>query len=247
MFEHEFLQSVTLYAAGALSGTEKEDFERHLATGCEICERELRVFQETTAMLAYGLPDRKLPAGLKAKIYQRLEFEKPQTSQTDWNRVLRLAAAIAFIALLGSIIWWQDRELDSQQQRIHEFEFAFKQQKQEIAWLRDPSVQLAMLTGLQPAPGAKGKMVWNPTQAKGIFYANWLPPLPQGKSYQLWVIGAHGPVSAGVFDPNAHGSAVVTVSHIAFQGGALQFAVTIEPRGGLPQPSGQMVLAGKPL
>jgi Anti-sigma-K factor rskA/Putative zinc-finger len=247
MYEHEFLQSIPLYASGALSGKEKEEFERHLARGCEICEVELRIYQETAAMLVYGLPNRKLPEGLKAKIYQRIDFKQSQSIKTDWNRILRLAAAIAFIALLGSIVWWQDQQLDSRDERIREFEIALNQQKQEIAWLRDPSVQLAMLTGLQPAPGAKGKMLWNPTQSKGIFYANWLPPLPQGKSYQLWVIGAHGPVSAGVFDPNAHGSAVVTISRIAFHGGALQFAVTIEPRGGLPQPSGQMVLAGKPL
>jgi len=29
--------------------------------------------------------------------------------------------------------------------------------------------------------------------------------------------------------------------------GSLQFAVTIEPAGGVPQPTGSMVLAGKPL
>jgi anti-sigma-K factor RskA len=247
MFEHDFLQLVPLSAAGALSGEDKEAFERHMAQGCEICEAELRIYQETAAMLPFALSNRPLPKGLKAKISTRIELEAPRQKRFDWNRTLSLAAAIAFFALAASIVWWQDHELKLKQGEISELTTALKQQKQEIAWLRDPSVQLALLTGLQPAPGAKGKMLWNPSQSKGIFYANWLPALPPGKSYQLWVIGKGGPVSAGVFDPNAGGSAVVTVSDVAFRGGALQFAVTIEPRGGLPKPSGEMVLAGKPL
>lgn len=248
MFEHTFLQLVPLSAAGVLSGEEKEAFDRHLAEGCEICEPEMRIYEETASMLAFGLPNRPLPKGLKEKISRQIEFEPPQQQRFNWNKTLALAAMIAFFAIAASIIWWQDSELKMQQSEVSDLTLALKQQKQEITWLRDPSVQLALLTGLQPATaGAKGKMLWNPSQSKGIFYANWLPPLPAGKSYQLWVIGNSGPVSAGVFDPGAGGSAVVTISHISFSGGALQFAVTIEPRGGLPKPSGQMVLAGKPI
>lgn len=247
MFEHEFLQKVPLYAAGALNKAEREEFESHLSDGCELCESELRIYEETAAMLPFALPNRALPAGLKQKILARIESEAPAAKKLDWKRSVAVAAAIAIFTLAASIIWWQDQQLKRVQSEVASLEKNLRLQKQEIAWLRDPSVQLALLTGLQPAPGAKGRMLWNPAQSKGIFYANWLPPLPAGKSYQLWVIGANGPVSAGVFDPSAGGSAVVTISQIAFRGGALQFAVTIEPRGGLPKPSGAMVLTGKPL
>jgi len=245
MFEHEYLESIPLYALGALTGAEKDRLERHLQQGCEICEPELVIFCETAVRLPYALPQRRLQPEVKEKLRQRLE--PGASSRFNWKPAMLAAASIAFIILTGAFFWKQNRELLQRKSEIAQFRKVLRVQKQEIEWLRDPSVQLALLTGMQPAPAAKAKMLWSPNASKGIFYCDWLPPLPAGKSYQLWVIGAHGPVSAGVFDPDPRGSAVVTVSRVSFRGGALQFAVTIEPRGGVPQPTGSMVLAGKPL
>jgi len=247
MFEHEYLESIPLYAIGALTGAEKEKLERHLAAGCEICEPELVIFWETAGRLPYALPQRKLRRELKDTIRNRLDQEYKVPVQSNWKRALLAAASIIFVMLAAALFWKQNRELVQKESEISQMQHVLRQQTQEIEWLRDPSVQLALLTGLQPTPAAKAKMLWSPNASKGIFYCDWLPPLPAGKSYQLWVIGAKGPVSAGVFDPDARGSAVVTVSKVSYQGGALQFAVTIEPRGGVPQPTGSMVLAGKPL
>jgi anti-sigma-K factor RskA len=119
-------------------------------------------------------------------------------------------------------------------------------QQQEIEWLRDPSVQFALLAGMDPQPQANARMIWNPSESRGMLYVNRLQPLPSEKDYQLWVIGNQGPVSAGIFSPNERGNAVITISPI-YQSptGSLQFAVTIEPKGGVPQPTGSMILAGR--
>lgn len=247
MFEHEYLESILLYAVGALSGSAKEKLERHLEEGCEICEPELMIFCETADRLPYALPQRRLRPELKEKIRMRLSREHSARAPSNWKPVLLAAASVVFVVLTAALFWKQNRELLQKESEIAQVQQLLRQQKMEIEWLRDPSVQLALLTGLQPTPAAKAKMLWSPNASKGIFYCDWLPPLPAGKSYQLWVIGAKGPVSAGVFDPDSRGSAVVTVSRVSYQGGALQFAVTIEPRGGVPQPTGSMVLAGKPL
>ncbi len=247
MFEHEFLESIPLYAAGALTGSAKEKLERHLEEGCEICEPELMIFRETVDRLPYALPQRRLRPELKETIRKRLEREQTTPPVLNWKPVLLAAASVVFVLLAAALFSKQNRELLQKESEIVQIQQVLRQQKMEIEWLRDPSVQLALLTGLQPTPAAKAKMLWSPNASKGIFYCDWLPPLPAGKSYQLWVIGAKGPVSAGVFDPDPRGSAVVTVSKVSYQGGALQFAVTIEPRGGVPQPTGSMVLVGKPL
>ena len=247
MFEHEYLESIPLYAIGVLSGSAKEKLERHLEEGCEICEPELIIFRETADRLPFALPQRKLRPELRETIRKRLDQEYKIPARRDWKRVVLAAASIIFVMLAGALFWKSNRELLQKESEIAQIQQVLRQQKHEIEWLRDPSVQLALLTGLQPAPAAKAKMLWSPNASKGIFYCDWLPPLPAGKSYQLWVIGAKGPVSAGVFDPDPQGAAVVTVSRVSYQGGALQFAVTIEPRGGVPQPTGSMVLAGKPL
>ena len=148
----------------------------------------------------------------------------------------------------GALFWNQNLQVIKKDKEIARIQKILGNQEKEIEWLRDPSVQLALLTGMEPAPHAKGKMVWNPLVSKGIFYVSFLPQLSREKSYQLWLIGKKGPVSAAVFDADQQGNAVVTISRI--QGapqGAIQFAVTIEPRGGVPQPTGSMILSGQPL
>jgi hypothetical protein len=132
--------------------------------------------------------------------------------------------------------------------QIAALEETLKQKDAEISWLRDPGVQLALLTGLAEASHAKGKMIWHPTEHKGIFYVESLPQLEQTKAYQLWVIGAHGPVSAGVFETDKRGAAVVTIERVEGSvEGSLQFAVTIERAGGVQKPTTNPILIGKPI
>jgi anti-sigma-K factor RskA len=71
----------------------------------------------------------------------------------------------------------------------------------------------------------------------------WVEPAPANKSYQLWVVPMEGkPVSAGVID---HGGPIHPWMMKLPQGMAAKaFAVTLEPVGGMPQPTGPMVLVG---
>jgi anti-sigma-K factor RskA len=247
MFEHDYLELIPLYSLGALSGKERERLELHLQQGCELCDEELRSFNDTSSLLPYGLSGVPLPSGLKERTRSRLEKEiGAGGAAIRWRRVWAIAAAIAVVALAAALLWQRD-QLSERDREIAVMQKQLSDQGREIAWLRDPSVQLALLTGLEAAPQARAKIVWNPDVSRGIFYVNSLPPLAAGKSYQLWVIGNQGPVSAAVFEPGSNGTAVITVSQMSYKGGVLQFAVTIEPHGGVPQPTGKMVLAGKPL
>lgn len=251
MFEHEFLQQIPAYAIGGLSGSERKGIDDHLDGGCEVCEAELLILLETSNLLPHALPAYRVPAGLKKKVndrIDRIESQRPVPATASTSFLLRIAAAVAVVAIGALLFWRQQTVIQERKEQISMLELQLKQQRSEINWLRDPSVQLAMLTGLADAPGAHGKMIWSPAESKGMFYADALPKLASGKSYQLWVIGSKGPVSAGVFEPNQQGAAIVTITQIGgAANGSLQFAVTIEPRGGLAQPSGAMVLAGKPL
>jgi anti-sigma-K factor RskA len=258
MMKHEFLELLPGYATGTLNAREQASIEAHLKQGCEVCEAELVIFLETFHRLPYALPSQELPPELKEKIRQRLGREIQMDAKargTNWGFLLRVAAVAAFLAIAIAIYHQKNDALLKKETQIAQIEKQLRElrqevnnQKQEISWLRDPSVQLAMLVGMQQDANARAKIVWNPNASRGVFFVNSLPPLPAEKSYQLWVIGAQGPVSAGVFDTTQQGSAVVTISKIDSPvPNVLQFAVTIEPRGGLPKPSGSIVLAGKPL
>jgi len=247
MQKHDFLESVPLYALDALQGVEKQRLQEHLEKGCELCESELRVYAETGSRLPYSLPNSPLPPQLKEQIWSKIQAEVPSKNRMIWPWIA-VAAAIAIAVFTG---WWisqMNRQIAQSNTELVDLRKELLQQRKEIEWLRDPSVQLALLTGLEPAPQARGKIVWNPQASRGLFYVNSLPKISSDKSYQLWVIGNAGPVSAGVFSIDAKGGAVVTITRIEGTAqGSLQFAVTIEPSGGVPKPTGSMVLAGKPL
>lgn len=260
MLNHEFLDYIPAYVAGALTSVERERLEKHLQTGCDICEPELRIYGETIGRLPQALPVIPLPSGLKAKVHSRLQsegFMKPVRLQTKSNATpyLMLAASLAAAAFAAFLYWNANLELKSKNDllaskdaQISEMQKVLENQKTEINWLRDPGVQLALLTGIVNGNETKAKMIWHPVEHKGIFYVQSLPQLVSEKSYQLWVIGAQGPVSAGVFEPDKQGSAVLTVERIEGPvDGQPLFAVTIEPYGGVPKPTGTPIMTGKPL
>lgn len=258
MPKHEFLETLPSYAVGALRGAGLERMEAHLRAGCDLCESELQGLSLTVSRLPLGLADHPVPAGLKEKLRSRIEREfparKPQTPKSPVNAWMA-AAAVMILVVSGALLWRQQAavsELQSrlaqQRSQIEKFDRSLASQKKEIQWLRDPAVQLALLSGLELAPGAKARMIWNPVEQKGILYAQALPALTSDRSYQLWIIGDAGPVSGGIVEPDASGRAVLSISRIVGMAkGNLQFAVTIEPHGGVPKPTGSMVLAGKPI
>ena len=107
--------------------------------------------------------------------------------------------------------------------------------------LRDPATRVVTLRGLGPSPEATGWVIWH--QAGGqLFVAN-LPPAPPGKAYELWTIGETVPRPAGVFRVDAEGRATHRVEPVAGGRPVKVFAVTLEPEGGVPAPTGPMVLA----
>jgi anti-sigma-K factor RskA len=96
----------------------------------------------------------------------------------------------------------------------------------------------------QQAGGAPGQahVLYN-ARLGLVLYSGEIAPAPAGKSYQLWLVPAQGtPVSAGVLAANQPNGAIV----VRLQPGvpAQAFAVTLEPEGGRPQPTGPKVLVG---
>jgi len=93
-------------------------------------------------------------------------------------------------------------------------------------------------------PVPQGKAFYH--SRKGlVFYAANLPALAAGRTYQLWLVPAAGnPLSAGIFPVDASGNGAVLLPALPAGVAAKAFAVTVEPEGGVPQPTGPKVLVG---
>ncbi|HEV8243397.1 MAG TPA: anti-sigma factor [Nitrospirales bacterium] len=109
--------------------------------------------------------------------------------------------------------------------------------------LSSPTTKMADLRGTDMAKDAYALVFMEPDTHRGFFYANNLPELPAGKTYQLWVI-TDKPVSAGLFSIDRGRKGRVMMRDVPVIANIKQFAVSMEPDGGRPQPSGSIYLAG---
>ena len=96
------------------------------------------------------------------------------------------------------------------------------------------------------ADGSSAQMLWSRTRGI-VLSASRLPAPGTDKTYQLWLVTNGPSVSAGVFNPDPTGRATLVVdAPPKIVGPVVGAAITVEPTGGRPTPSGQMLLTRFP-
>jgi anti-sigma-K factor RskA len=135
-------------------------------------------------------------------------------------------------------------QLAQRERQVHDLGEALAQRDEIVTLLRSPRVKVVALAGVEQMKAAGALLLFDPQTKKAFFYAFNMPPLPTGKTYQLWAI-MDKPVSAGTFhlDAGQKGRLLIrSVPDIAHIG---KFAVSLEPEGGRPQPTGEIYLIGQ--
>jgi len=102
-------------------------------------------------------------------------------------------------------------------------------------------VRATTLAGQAPATAAHARVYLSRTHGL-LAIAEALPALSGGRVYQLWTIVGGQPFSNGLLEVDAAGRAQLLTG--APPGEAEAYAVTIEPAGGVPAPTGDRVLLG---
>jgi anti-sigma-K factor RskA len=110
--------------------------------------------------------------------------------------------------------------------------------------LSTPQVSLVRLAGLSPSPGASARLLWNPLGREGVLLTSGLPQIPRDRVYELWAIAGNEPVPAGIFEVDSAGHAFLPLPPLPGPKRFDKFAVTLEPAGGVPKPTGPMHLLG---
>ncbi|HEX6042750.1 anti-sigma factor, partial [Longimicrobium sp.] len=119
-----------------------------------------------------------------------------------------------------------------------------REREATLAAVSAPAVRVIDLASSARAePG--GRMFWDARTNRWTFFAHNLPGVRRGREYQLWLITPGSrKIPAGTFRPGPRGEAHVEATY-ALPADSLQaVAVTEEPTGGLPQPSGPVVIVG---
>lgn len=249
------------HALGALDGDDLHELEAHLASGCAECRRQLDLWQRDLEALAGSVTPLEPSETTRARVLRLAAGAA--VSAPAARHVPRwlpfAAAALLLLALWGAAgqlrMRGEVQRLRAERERLEERVAALDREvdqaraearraAQALQVIAAPGVQSVVLAGLGPTPGAAGHTYVNPQTRDALFYAFNLPPLQRDKTYQLWFIAGGKPVSAGTFAVDPRGTGSLRVERVVDVKDIQAWAVTIEPQGGVPQPTGAMVLKG---
>ena len=259
------------YALGQLSPDDRRDVESHVRE-CDACAADLRELSIVMEGIAHSVDPVAPPPALRGLVLSSLasQAQEPRRTPADSNVVAMptmgvkirrgvhpgwLAAAAVLILGLAAALYSssETRRLlvdDVQEAQAasvdlqRRIELYAEQADLAVAILTASDMQPIAMSGKANATATTARAYWSPTRGL-LIVANDLPMPPPGRIYQVWVIGGGKPISAGLLGDQGAGRGMLIVpppSGVA--PGTVTVAVTDEPPGGLPAPSGDIRLAG---
>ena len=259
------------YVLNALDEDDRRTFEQALATATPDMRLTLAQMQRAARHLSAAAEQQEPPAYLRARILSAVAARSPSQNPAGLLDRLadllglstpRVAVTVAFGLLLaaGGIGGYTlslrntARTLAvtvlQQQQQLAELTGELEKKEVLLSVLAARTVEMVLMNGLEVNPNGYGKVIWDPARRAAILQVSNLPTIPTDRDYQLWVIRNQVPISAGVFAiRQGVQEAFFRIENLAEtdRRSINAFAITLEPAGGVLQPTGPMYLLGSPL
>jgi anti-sigma-K factor RskA len=251
-----------LYALGALEGDEKRAIEAHLAV-CPDCAAKLAEARGRVAMISFAAPRVSPSLRVKTKLLARMRADaasgvpkrEPHEAPSPvaagilgrwWGAVLAPIGVALVVATV--FLWNQNERLDRELADLRQTVAVQRKNLEEAHHAADLLAgHDTIVVPLAPMPGtpkdSMARVTYNEHMGMLMYDGN-LAPAPAHMSYQLWLVPMQGdPINAGVFNPKP-GQTEHWMMHLRPGVTPKAFAITIEPAGGMPHPTGPKVLAG---
>jgi anti-sigma-K factor RskA len=262
--DHEDVRSqLGAFVLGALTPAEQAGVRAHLAV-CDECAAEARALQPAADALAWSVDPVEPPPAVKQRILSSIAampaakpaIVTPSRSLAPW---LAAAASLALAVGLGAYasqlrgrVLTLEQELrqailqvQAGQQLTAQARLVASDAQRQLSVLTAPDLRQVALKGQAVAPQAVAHALWS--RSRGLlFAASDLPPLPPGRTYQLWVIsGNMPPISDNwIFKTGASGDVTTMFATPVTLPTPTLMAVTVEPEGGRASPTLPLYLAG---
>jgi Anti-sigma-K factor rskA len=263
-----------LYALGAVDEDTASGIDDFLLEATPEQQHEISELREVAALLPLALPLPNVPEIIRDRLFVRISAEAQSASvdsdetqaelQTDGStepyeesakvlafthaprreasatRWLLLAATVLLTFTSGYLLWRNYHLQNENSQLARENERV----RNEVREIVSPATRIVAMAGKE-APEASAKVVWDTTRQTWVIYIFNLPPPPTDKQYQLWYVKGDAKISAAVFDTNPTGEKVLKLDLPPdVVKGLAATAVTLEPKGGSPQPTSNLYLLG---
>jgi hypothetical protein len=228
--DFELLELATPYALHAVSDAERAEIERRVAAApapvAAAFDDEVRAVRETMAVVSAATaaePPARLRTATLAALAGAGPFPGPRSR---WRTaVFASAAAIAIgVAAFGVGVLTRPPAPQTVAEQV----------------LAAPDVRMIS----RPLANGTATVMFSRDRNAGVLVMNNVPPPPAGTVYQMWLIGANGPASAGTMGTSAMAPSMKET--LTDLGSATALAFTMEPGTGSPQPT-TAVLAELPL
>jgi anti-sigma-K factor RskA len=249
------------YALGALDPADRSEADALFAADPAF-RREVESYREVAGLMAWAAPVTVPPAGLRDRILSSTASVRPISSAPSVTRPvvdgrparrwmtpmgwLAAAACLTFALVSQRRLADLRDATGALQGELVAVRGELSEKERTLAAFLGPEVHVVSLAQAEQKPSAR--VFWNHTRSVFIVTAFNVPQAPEGKTYQLWAIkkGAQ-PMSMGTFDTDADGRATVIVP-VGADVNAIDFidlcAMTLEPKGGSPQPTETPRLVG---
>ena len=253
----KYEDQIALYALGLLEGEELKELEAYLETGDEKSLALLEDCETVFTNLPYALKDEPLSPELEEKIMDKLDaLDQAQTKEQKsflsdfWNGISPVwlnigsgVAAAAIIFLLCTTYALQQR-LSVQEDNMNLLISSLEKEEKVMEFVKNPKVSVINLESSMPGIACSGKIFWNQGDSNAILMVSNIPELVTGQTYQFWAIEEGVPHSMGTFTVNESGDSMMEIDYMPKDKGKVEFAVTLEPEGGMPEPTGAKYLFG---
>jgi len=236
----DYEEMAALHALGLLDEEGTRQLLDAAARDPEV-RRLIDALDETAAHLGSVAPEVAPPPDLRDRIMSALPAERGKIVAFPQWIPYAIAACLLGLAIIQSL------EIKRLQTGRKELQAQLLGANDNVAVLQKSNAMINLrLTALEakdPAyAAAKVLVAWDPNQQRGVIALQDLPLTPAGHDYQLWVLdpNAPSPISAGVVTAaRPFAVAPVSVPHPGF-------AISLEPAGGSPSPTGPILFAVAP-
>jgi anti-sigma-K factor RskA len=267
MVHEDYKEMIPARALLALDAGEDRALSEHLSQ-CPECRRELDDWLATSAALALTAGGMEPSPQVRERLMAEIHTDNRRASLTDrvsepsrvtpfvprrktWSAASSfgaIAAVILFAALIvGVVVLWRENRATQDQlnvvlAQLKNMELDLQRKNEFVELVRSPGSHLMDLSGTNMAPGAVGKIAFN-SNGKAMLMAQGLPAAPAGKEYQLWFIVGGKPMPGKSFSTDTSGSGMTRDEVPSEAMNSAVFAITLEPKGGVPAPTGKIYLS----
>ncbi len=189
-------------------------------------------------------------SNLKKKMRLSFPFRKyhPEMLSVKYN-IITAVAIILFLSLLILIFYLYQISSDNSglNNTLINSNQRLEYDSRIFEVLDSKNIDIINLKGQDVNPFGYGKIFWSPSSKEAVLQVENLPPIDEGKDYQLWLVKNNSNINEGVITVRNNPNNFFLIKNLPINNDDSGYTIllTVEPKGGSANPTGTIFLKGE--